>query len=331
MTCPPLTARVDLERLERNLRRFHDRATAFGVAVRSHVKAHMTVEIALRQLRHGACGLAVTQVAQARAYVAAGATDIVMTHPWREPWRWRLMAELARDSRLSVLVDCHESISGLAAASAAAGSVIGVRVSLGDDLDVTAVADDDLIALARAADAEPALCLDGVHGYQSLDTAEAASERESVGRAAAEYVVRVAGLLRERGLPCPVVAVSGTPTAQGAIAVPGVTEVCAGAYALQDTGMAAIGVCASDDLALSVIATDPRAADPILAAHPYPWQTPADYSLLASSAPASTPIHPPHVCALVRQLDTVTPRAERGPQGSSDVTWRVMNQRDQPG
>jgi D-serine deaminase-like pyridoxal phosphate-dependent protein len=329
MTGPPLTARIDLERLDRNLRRFHARATAFGVAVRSHVKAHMTVEIALRQLVHGTCGLAVTQVAQARAYVAAGVTDLVMAYPWREPWRWALMAELARNCRLSVLVDSHEAVRGLAAASDAAGSVIGVRVNLGDDEDVTAVADDDLIALARAADAEPALRLDGVHGYQSLNTAEAASERVKVGRAAAEYVVRVAGQLRARGLPCPVVAVSGTPTAQGALAVPGVTEVCAGAYALQDTGMAAIGVCATDDLALSVVANDPRAADPILAAHPYPWQTPADYSLLASSAPASTPIHPPHICALVRQIDTVTPRA--ADEGSSDVTWRVINQRDQPG
>jgi D-serine deaminase-like pyridoxal phosphate-dependent protein len=329
MTGPPLTARIDLERLDRNLRRFHARATAFGVAVRSHVKAHMTVEIALRQLLHGTCGLAVTQVAQARAYVAAGVTDLVMAYPWREPWRWALMAELARDCRLSVLVDSHEAVRGLAAASEAAGSVIAVRVNLGDDEDVTAVADDDLIALARAADAEPALRLDGVHGYQSLNTAEAASERVKVGRAAAEYVVRVAGLLRGRGLPCPVVAVSGTPTAQGALAVPGVTEVCAGAYALQDTGMAAIGVCATDDLALSVVAGDPRAADPILAAHPYPWQTPADYALLASSAPASTPIHPPHICALVRQIDTVTPRA--ADEGSSDVTWRVINQRDQPG
>lgn len=327
MTPPPLTARIDLSRLERNLRRFHERAAAFGVAVRSHVKAHMTVEIALRQMQHGACGLAVTQVAQARAYLTAGLTDILMAYPWRESWRLRRIADLARDCRLSMLVDRHETIGELAAAAATAGSVIGVRVRLGDDEDVTAVADEELIALAEAVDAEPRLYLDGVHGYQSLDTAEAASERRRVGRTAAEYVVRVAGLLRARQLPCAVVAVSGTPTAEGAVAVPGVTEVCAGAYALQDTGMAAIGVCSPDDLALSVIADDPLAADPVLAAHPYPWQAPADHLLLASTVPAHTPIHPPHVCALIRQIETVT--ACHG-HGRADVTWDVVNERDLP-
>lgn len=330
MTDRPLAASVDLGRLDRNLRRFHRRAAAFGVAVRPHVKAHMTVEVALRQRRYGARGIAVTQVAQARGYLAAGFTDIVMAHPWHEPWRWRSMAELARDCRLSVFVDAHESVGGLAAAAGAAGSVIGIRVMLGDDEDVTAVADDDLIALARAADGEPALRLDGVNGYQPLDTAEAASGRVSVGRAAAEYSVRVAGLLRARDLPCPVVAVGGTPTAEGAVAVPGVTEVCAGAYALQDTGMAAIGVCALDDVALSVTTTDPVAADAVLAAHPYPWQTPADYALLASSVPPRTPIRPPHVCALIRQVDSVTAHGESGTEDPC-APWRVLNQRDEPG
>jgi uncharacterized OsmC-like protein len=91
-----------------------------------------------------------------------------------------------------------------------------------------------------------------------------------VGRTVAEYVVGVADLLRARGWACPVVAVSGTPTAEGAVTVPGVTEVCAGAYALQDTGMSAIGVCAPDDVAVSVIAGDPLAADVVLSSYPGP-------------------------------------------------------------
>jgi D-serine deaminase-like pyridoxal phosphate-dependent protein len=320
----PIAVEIDPSRLDRNIRRFHDRAAGAGVAVRPHVKGHMTVEIARRQMRYGACGIAVVHVAEARAYLAAGVTDILMAHPWREPWRWRLMAGLAADCRLSALVDRVGTVRGLARAAAAAGSVIGVRVRLGDDDDVAAVADDELVALARAAHAEPSLRLDGVHGYQPLDAAQAVSGRVGAGRAAAAYVTRIAGVLRARGLPCPVAAVSGTPTAEGAVGVPGVTEVCAGAYALQDTGMAAIGVCAADDIAVSVTAADPAAADPILAAYPYPWQGPAAYARAASSAPAHAPVHPPHVCALVRQIDAVTVRG-------AATTWPITNRPDRPG
>lgn len=271
---PLLTAYVDVDRLERNLTRFHALAAAHGPAVRAHVKAHRTVEIARRQLRAGARGIAVNQVAQARSYVAAGITDVVIAHPWRDPWRWRLIAELARDCRVAVHVDSLESVAGLSAAAASADSVVGIRVQLGTGDDITATPDDTLLDLARAAAAARSLSLDGITGYQALTTAESAPDREAVGRAAAEYAVRSAGLLRAHGIAFRTVAVGGTPTAEGAMAVEGVTEVCSGAYALQDAGMAAIGVCAPDDVAVSVTA-EPGAGDAQLDAYPYPWQTPA--------------------------------------------------------
>jgi hypothetical protein len=123
-----------------------------------------------------------------------------------------------------------------------------------------------------------------------------------------------------------VVAVGGTPTAEGAMAVPGVTEVCAGAYALQDAGMAAIGVCGTEDVAVSVTATEPSQASAVLAAHPYPWQTPADCARLAGSAEPDSHILPPHVCALMPQIDRVTAHEKERP----DSLWRVLNQMDEP-
>ncbi|WP_327433806.1 alanine racemase [Streptomyces sp. NBC_01236] len=320
---PLLTAYVDVDRLERNLTRFHALAAAHGPAVRAHVKAHRTVEIARRQLRAGARGIAVNQVAQARSYVAAGITDVVIAHPWRDPWRWRLIAELARDCRVAVHVDSLESVAGLAAAAASADSVVGIRVQLGTGDDITATADDTLVGLARAAAAARSLSLDGITGYQALTTAESAPDREAVGRAAAEYAVRSAGLLRAHGLTFRTVAVGGTPTAEGAMAVEGVTEVCSGAYALQDAGMAAIGVCAPEDVAVSVTA-EPGAGDALLDAYPYPWQTPGE----RMPRPGSGTVHllPPHVCALMPQIDHVTAREQKRP----DSAWHVLNQMDEP-
>jgi len=328
------SAYVDVERLERNLRRFHGLAAAHGPAVRAHVKAHRTVEIALRQARAGAVGIAVNQVAQARQYVAAGITDVVIAHPWRDPWRWRLIARLARDCRVAVHVDRPESVAGLAAAAAAEGSVVGIRVQLGTGDDITATPDGDLVDLARAAAAASALRLDGITGYQALTTAESAADRMDVGRAAAEYAVRGAALLRAHGLDCPTVTVGGTPTAEGALAVPGVTEVCAGAYALLDAGMAAIGACDADDVAVTVaVAAEPGtgsfAPDGVdLDAYPYPWQTPGERTPRPHQDPGPGPVHvlPPHVCALMPQLDHVTAREQKRP----DTTWRVRNQMDEP-
>ncbi|MCF3178953.1 alanine racemase [Streptomyces polychromogenes] len=324
----PVLVSVDLSRVERNIARLHARAAAHGVRVRSHVKGHRTVEIARRQLRSGATGIAVTQLAQARVYVDAGIDDVVIAHPWPEPWRWRLIAELARDCSLSAHVDSVAAVRGLAAAAIEHGSTVGIRLQLGTGLDVRSAPDDRLLSIARAAAAEPSLRFEGVTAYQALLTAGPASDPAAVGRATAGYAVRIATLLRAAGLPCPVVAVGGTPTVDGAMTTPGVTEVCSGAYALHDAGMAAIGACAPEDIAVTVVAVDRAAADAVLDAHPYPWQSPEDHVRLATGAAPGTRLHPPHICALTPQVEAVSVYAHD--EDRLIGQWQLVNQQDAP-
>jgi D-serine deaminase-like pyridoxal phosphate-dependent protein len=75
------------------------------------------------------------------------------------------------------------------------------------------------------------------------------AERE---RAAA---VAAAQILRDAGLPSPVVSVGSTPTALFARDLTGVTEVRAGVFVFFDLVMAGLGVCSTDAIALSVLAT----------------------------------------------------------------------------
>src|SRR4029079_5993168 len=76
-----------------------------------------------------------------------------------------------------------------------------------------------------------------------------AAEQERSG------TVRAAQRLRDAGLPCPVVSVGSTPTALAAQQLAGVTEVRAGVYVFFDLVMHNVGVCALDDIALSVLTT----------------------------------------------------------------------------
>jgi D-serine deaminase-like pyridoxal phosphate-dependent protein len=67
--------------------------------------------------------------------------------------------------------------------------------------------------------------------------------------------VRAAQRLRATGIPCESVSVGSTPTALAARSLDGVTEVRAGVYAFFDLVMHNVGVCAIDDIALSVLTT----------------------------------------------------------------------------
>ncbi|MER6569870.1 alanine racemase [Streptomyces sp. NPDC001093] len=320
-------AHLDLTRLQNNIGRFHQRVAERGVRVRCHVKGHRTVQIAQRQLAAGATGIAVTQLAQARRYIAAGITDVVVAHPWTDPWRWRLIAELADRARLSAHVTTEEAVRGLGAAATAAGTTVGVRLQLGTGEDVTAVPDGQLLVVAAAVAAEPALRFDGVTAYQGLLTAEQARRRVSIGRATARYAIRIAGEIRRAGLPCPG-AVGGTPTAEGSLEVPGVTEVCAGACALQDAGLAALGICTPEDIALHVAFDDPATADAALSGYPYPWQSWADSHPVSPETAPGTRVVPPHVCALLPHLERITAYDALG--GRPLGTWETLNAQGTP-
>ena len=70
-----------------------------------------------------------------------------------------------------------------------------------------------------------------------------------------DAAVHAARRLRDAGFEAPVVSVGSTPTATFAEGLAGVTEVRAGVFVFFDRVMAGIGVCRTEDIALSVLAT----------------------------------------------------------------------------
>ncbi|MDQ4119770.1 MAG: alanine racemase, partial [Actinomycetota bacterium] len=72
---------VDAAALERNLAAGAALARSRGLAWRPHAKTHKCVEIARRQLAHGAAGLIVATVAEAEVFADAGCDDLFVAYP----------------------------------------------------------------------------------------------------------------------------------------------------------------------------------------------------------------------------------------------------------
>ncbi|MGW7520196.1 alanine racemase [Streptomyces sp. NPDC054796] len=286
---------VDAGQVRGNIAAFHARAR---VPVRAHVKGHRTLEIARMQREAGARGIAVTRAALARRYLAAGCEDIVVAWPWRDPEVLAAFVALAPDCALSVHVEDVETVGVLGRLARRHGVSVGVRLPVEEGTDVH--------ALARAVDATPGLTLDGIVGYLDLRSPEEAAHCSASARGLALGLVGTAERLRADGHACPVVALGGTPCVDAA--VPGVTELGAGAYALGDAGLVALGVYAPEDIAVSV---DPTGAglmdDGGQPWQPRPWTRRPDGRLV-----------PTHICPLLRRV----PELHTGTGG----TWRVLPQ-----
>lgn len=302
---------VDLPRLDANISRFHQAAAAAGPQVRAHVKAHRTIELAQRQVAAGATGVAVHTASAAVQLAAAGVDDIVLAWPWPDAWRFPLFVAAAiQVPRFALHVDRPEAITGVGAAASARGTEVGVRI------DLRHAPAEAVLALAKLTVDTPGVRLDGIAGYSPTATTEEIRDRHDVGRRHAQRVVAVAETLRDAGIDCPVVSVGGTPTAPGALDVDGVTEICAGAYATLDGGLAAAGACQADDVALTVAAD----ATDLLDGCAQPWDPAVAW--LPAAPPYQDRLAPAHICPLAANVLTRGAEITVVANGERVAVWR---------
>ncbi len=248
---------LDIARMERNVARLRGRLAPLGVSLRPHLKTAKSVAVARRVMASPAGPAAVSTLKEATQFAAAGVRDMIYAVGIAPSKIARVLELRATGIDLAVVLDTVEQAEAVAAAARAAGAPIPALIEIDCDGHRSGVAPGDADrlraigrALVRGAELRGVLTHAG-GSYAARDAAALARcaeiERDSV--------VTAASTLRGSGLACPVVSVGSTPTAHVATALDGVTEVRAGVFVFFDLVMAGIGVCAIDDIALSVLAT----------------------------------------------------------------------------
>src|SRR5690554_1923355 len=241
---------VDIEVMDRNLRRAADDAKKRGVALRPHVKTHKVPQIARRQLELGAVGITVATVSEAEVFADAGFTDIFIAYPvWPSESRARRMRALAERVSLRVGVDSVESAEALGRMLEGSGAQVLVEIDSGHHR--SGVAPDQAGVVAASAD-RAGLQVAGVftfpgHGYSPTDLMLAARDE-------ADAVSIAAFMVERAGLQAPVRSGGSSPT-RAATDTEVINELRPGVYVFNDSQQAELGVCDWDDIALTAHAT----------------------------------------------------------------------------
>jgi D-serine deaminase-like pyridoxal phosphate-dependent protein len=87
---------VDLNRLERNLKRMQQACTTAKVELWPHVKTHKCVTIARRQMELGAAGLTCAKLSEAEAMLPSGVRRVFLAHSLSTPSALERAASLQR-------------------------------------------------------------------------------------------------------------------------------------------------------------------------------------------------------------------------------------------
>jgi D-serine deaminase-like pyridoxal phosphate-dependent protein len=241
--------------MEDNLARMAHFFEGQPAALRPHFKTHKCPVIAQKQIRAGARGVTCAKLGEAEVLVEAGLQDILIANQIVDPVKITRLAELARQSRLTVAVDQADNLRQISAAAVEAGSQVRVVIEVDVGLHRCGVLPGRAaLALAQLAIQLPGLHFSGVLGYegQAVFVVEA-EQRARQAREAMQSLVDTAELIRQAGLPVEIVSAGGTGTYDITGAFPGVTEVEAGSYLFMDTKYRRVGL--PFQCALSLLAT----------------------------------------------------------------------------
>lgn len=229
---------LDLEALERNIRKMGEYAKAHGMRHRSHGKMHKSIDVQrLQESLGGAVGVCCQKVSEAEVFARGGIRDILVSNEVRDPLKIDRLARLpTHGARIIVCVDDVTNVAELSAAAQRHGTKLECLVEVDCGAGRCGVKGADAaIGIAKAIDAAPALKFSGVQAYQSsMQHLESYADRKAKLDDAIVLVRVVVEALRAIGLQPELVSGGGTGSYYFESSSGVYNELQCGSYAFMD-------------------------------------------------------------------------------------------------
>lgn len=205
---------LDLDALERNIKKMGDYAKAHGMRHRAHGKMHKSVDVLkLQESLGGAVGVCCQKVSEAEVFVRGGIKDVLVSNQVRDPLKIDRLARLPKlGSRIIVCVDDVANVADLSAAAQKHGTTIECFVEIDCGAGRCGVkTTPEVVEIARAIDAAPGLKFTGIQAYQgAMQHMDSYEDRKAKLDAAIAQVKDAVEALKAEGLEPELVSGGGT-------------------------------------------------------------------------------------------------------------------------
>jgi len=205
---------LDLDALERNIKKMGDYARAHGMRHRVHGKMHKSVDVAKLQMDlGGAVGVCCQKVSEAEVFARGGIPDVLVSNQVRDPAKIDRLARLPKlGARTICCVDDVENVADLSVAATKHGTEIECLVEIDCGAGRCGVTTTpEVVAIAKAIDAAAGLKFAGLQAYQgAMQHMDSYAERKAKVDIAIAMVRDAVEGLRAEGLECDIVGGGGT-------------------------------------------------------------------------------------------------------------------------
>ncbi len=205
---------IDLDALERNVKKMGDRAKEMGVRHRAHGKMHKSVDVAKLQEKLGdSVGVCCQKVSEAEVFVRGGIKDVMVSNQVRDPAKIDRLARMPKlGARILVCVDDPENVADLAAAAQKHGTQLECLVEIDCGAGRCGVtSSQDVVNIAKLIDAADGLKFAGIQAYQgAMQHLDLYVDRKEKIDIAVDMVKSAMTALSSQGLECDIVGGGGT-------------------------------------------------------------------------------------------------------------------------
>ena len=205
---------LDLDALERNIKKMGGYAKAHGMRHRVHGKMHKSVDVALLQERlGGSCGVCCQKVSEAEVFARGGIKDVLVSNQVRDPAKIDRLARLPKlGARTICCVDMIDNIADLSAAAMRHGTTIECLVEIDCGAGRCGVkTTPEVVAIARAIADAPGLKFSGIQAYQgAMQHIDAYADRRAKIDLAVAQVKDAVDTLAAMGMAYDIVGGGGT-------------------------------------------------------------------------------------------------------------------------
>ncbi len=205
---------LDLDALERNIKKMGRLAKEMGVRHRIHAKMHKSVDVAKLQAQLGdSVGVCCQKVSEAEVFVRGGIKDVLVSNEVTDPVKIDRLARLPlRGARILCCVDDPENVAALSEAAQKHGTQIECLVEIDCGAGRCGVSStQDVVNIAKLIEAADGLKFSGIQAYQgAMQHMDLYEDRKAKIDVAVEQVGNAVQGLKSIGLDCDIVGGGGT-------------------------------------------------------------------------------------------------------------------------
>lgn len=248
---------VDLDKMEKNIKKFHDLAKENNKEIWPMTKTHKSTEIMKMQLDMGATGLLCGTLDECEAAESIGAKNIMFAYPVSEEQSIKRVINLAKNvDGFICRQDNLEVMEKLNAAAKDAGVTVNYTVIIDVGLHRFGIQPETAVDFVKEAQEFSNLEFLGISTHPGhVYSAEGEDELPPFINDEVEKMQQVRKDLKDAGIDVEMVTVGSTPTYFGAIDAEGIDIYHPGNYIFLDAIQVSLGVATEDDCAFTVLGT----------------------------------------------------------------------------